>query len=112
MFLNAGWLGGAVYLVLVVLTVVFGFRFAMRASDTRTIFLVVYATFVATAFEGAIIDSDHWRHFYLMMGLLWGMMAATKQPVQTRESRRPARLLVRAPRLDVSDRRPTIVGAA
>jgi O-antigen ligase len=113
MFLNAGWLGGAVYLVLVALTVVFGFRFAMRASDTRTIFLVVYATFVATAFEGAIIDSDHWRHFYLMMGLLWGMMAAARRPAQTpTDGHRPARLLGRAPRLDFSVRRPTIVGAA
>jgi hypothetical protein len=68
---------------------------------------------VATAFEGAIIDSDHWRHFYLMMGLLWGMMAAARRPAQTpTESHRPARLLGRAPRLDFSVRRPTIVGAA
>jgi O-antigen ligase len=109
MFLNGGWLGGAVYLILVVLTIVFGFRFAMRASDTRAVFLVVYAAFVATALEGAIIDSDHWRHYYVMMALVWGMMAAT--PRVSNESRRPARLLARV-RADLSGRQPTIVGAA
>jgi hypothetical protein len=39
-------------------------------------------------------------------------MAAAKQPVQTPESRRPARLLGRAPRGDFSARRPTIIGTA
>jgi hypothetical protein len=23
-------------------------------------------------FQGAIIDTDHWRHFYLLLGLVWG----------------------------------------
>jgi O-antigen ligase len=111
MFLNGGWLGGAVYLILVLLTIVFGFRFAMRATDVRTIFLVVYAAFVATAFEGAIIDSDHWRHFYLMMALVWGMMAAQGSLQVREESHRPARLLRRA-HADFGARHPRIVGAA
>jgi hypothetical protein len=24
--------------------------------------------------EGIIIDLDHWRHFYLLMALVWGLM--------------------------------------
>ena len=26
--------------------------------------------------EGAVIDTDHWRHYYLVLGVLWGLMAA------------------------------------
>jgi hypothetical protein len=47
----------------------------------------------------------------MMMGLLWGLMAATQRPIAA-ESRRPARLLGRAPRGDFSARRPTIIGTA
>jgi hypothetical protein len=24
--------------------------------------------------EGLVIDLDHWRHFYLLMALVWGLM--------------------------------------
>ena len=48
----------------------------MRATDTRMLFLVVFSTFAATALEGMIIDSDHWRHSLLVpdgdhLGLSW-----------------------------------------
>jgi hypothetical protein len=26
--------------------------------------------------ESAIIDSDHWRHYYLIAGLIWGISTA------------------------------------
>jgi O-antigen ligase len=113
MFLNAGWLGGSVYLILVVLTLIFGFRFAMRATEMRALFLVVYAAFAATAFEGAIIDSDHWRHFYLMMALVWGIMTASHAvaapPARTR---RAPRVLRPAANFGLSRRRPSITGPA
>ena len=28
------------------------------------------------ACESFIIDSDHWRHFFLILGMIWGMSAA------------------------------------
>ena len=40
----------------------------------------------ALAAEGAIIDSDHWRHYYLVLGVLWGLMAASRAYLR----RRPA----------------------
>jgi len=33
--------------------------------------------FVGEAFEGLIVDTDHWRHFFLVLGLVWGLGAAT-----------------------------------
>ena len=46
---------------------------------TQPLFLVAYACFVGNVCEGLIIDIDHWRHFYLLMALVWGMMAAIRQ---------------------------------
>jgi O-antigen ligase len=75
--LNAGWLGGGVYWILVALTLTFGIRHAMKATETRPLFLVAYAAFVGVALEGLIVDTDHWRHFYLLMGIIWGLMSVS-----------------------------------
>ena len=74
MFLNAGWLGGFLFLSLVVSTGVWGLRHAFVRTATQPLFLVVYACFVAHVLEGLVIDLDHWRHFYLLMALVWGLM--------------------------------------
>ncbi|MDX2308535.1 MAG: O-antigen ligase family protein [Hyphomicrobium sp.] len=76
--LNAGWLGGGMYWIAVALTIVLGARHVLRASAMRPMFIIAYATFLATALEGFIIDSDHWRHFYVLMALVWGLMAARR----------------------------------
>ncbi len=75
MFLNSGWIGGALYLTIVVVTVLAGFIHALRDTPTRGLFIAVYAGFVGTAGEGIIIDSDHWRHFFALLGITWGLMA-------------------------------------
>jgi hypothetical protein len=28
--------------------------------------------------ESAIIDSDHWRHYFLVLGVLWGLIGASR----------------------------------
>ena len=34
------------------------------------------ATFTMVMAESAIIDSDHWRHVFLLIGLIWGLSTA------------------------------------
>ena len=72
MFLNAGWFGGLTYCLMTGLTVLIGSRCVLRASPARPLFLVAYAAFIATAIEGVVIDTDHWRSFYILMALVWG----------------------------------------
>jgi O-antigen ligase len=74
MFLNAGWLGGLVFIALVVSTAWWGLRHAFVRCATQPLFLVVYASFLGHVLEGFIIDLDHWRHFYLLLALAWGLM--------------------------------------
>lgn len=88
--LNSGWLGGGIYWILVATTLGLGFMHLTRATSMRPWFIIIYAAFVATAFEGMVIDTDHWRHFYLLMGLIWGMMAAAPE-VRSAEKQRAMR---------------------
>ena len=74
MALNAGWLGGLLYIVLVVLTLVLGLRSILRRQWPSRLLLAVYAAFVGLVVEGFVIDTDHWRHFYVVTGLMWGLM--------------------------------------
>ena len=73
MFLNHGWIGGALYGLLIAVTAIEGMRHCLRTSRERPLFVAVYAGFIGTAAEGFVIDTDHWRHFYVLMALVWGM---------------------------------------
>jgi O-antigen ligase len=78
MFLNAGWLGGLIFLGLFGSTAALGLRYALLRGAAQPLFLVVYACFVGNACEGIIIDLDHWRHAYLLMAMVWGIMASDR----------------------------------
>jgi hypothetical protein len=75
--LNAGWLGGAVYWIMVGSTLAIGLRYSFIGSPGQPIMIIAFPAFLANALEGAIIDSDHWRHFYLLMALTWGIAAGS-----------------------------------
>ncbi|MDZ4842414.1 MAG: O-antigen ligase family protein [Hyphomicrobium aestuarii] len=75
-FLNNGWLGGLAYAVIVLLTIGLGLISLNRPSNERGLMLVALAAFAATAFEGIVIDTDHWRSFYLLCAIVWGLAAA------------------------------------
>ncbi len=84
MFLNAGWLGGMLYIVSVVGTLYLGFRNAFRNTRLQGPAVIAAASFAGLAFEGFVIDSDHWRHFFLMAGLICGIADAAPVLVDTR----------------------------
>ena len=83
-FLSGGWLTGLVYLTLVFTTLIRGLAYVFVATPWRKTYLAVYCAFVGTVVESAIIDIDHWRHFFLITGVVWGLMTVS-QPY-----RRPA----------------------
>lgn len=85
MFLNAGWIGGLAYIIAVIATLIAGLRGCFRMNALQGPFLIATAAIASLAFEGLIIDSDHWRHFFLVMGCIWGLSDAA---VPTLDSRR------------------------
>ncbi len=76
-FASYGWLGGFSYLALVLITLAIGLRTVFVATPWQPYFIPVMATFTGVALEGLIIDTDHWRHYYLLLGLVWGFSIAT-----------------------------------
>lgn len=76
MMLNAGWLGGILYVAAVATTLWAGTLHLRYRTPTRPLFLIAFAAFIGNVVEGSIIDTDHWRHFYLLMAMIWGMIGA------------------------------------
>ena len=37
--------------------------------------MCAYVVFLGHLLLGTVIDMDHWRHFYVLIGLIWGAMA-------------------------------------
>jgi hypothetical protein len=77
-FMSGGWISGLCYPVMVVLTVVLGFRHVFVRVPWQRTYLAIFSAFLGTVGEGFIIDTDHWRHFWLMLGAMWGMFAAAQ----------------------------------
>ncbi|UXN73113.1 hypothetical protein N8D56_19205 [Devosia sp. A8/3-2] len=83
-----GWGGGFFYYLLVILTLWRGFAAPARPSPYRLIMIPLIGTFVMLAAESAIIDTDHWRHYFLIAGMIWGVSTAIRndcRPEQLRE---------------------------
>ncbi len=76
MYLNTGWFGGTLYIFLVFTTLVLGLKLVLRDRGGDGVSAVLVAAFFGMVLEGAVIDTDHWRHFYLIMAMIWGMSLA------------------------------------
>ncbi|PWK67494.1 O-antigen ligase family protein [Aminobacter sp. AP02] len=73
--MDYGWLGFASYLLLIVWTAAAGFRILLRNRPWQPYLLCAYVVFLGHVALGTVIDTDHWRHFYLLLGLIWGSIA-------------------------------------
>jgi O-antigen ligase len=101
-FASYGWAGGMAYLMMVLATLFIGFRAALVRTVWQPYLLAAFAAFTGAALEGIVIDTDHWRHFYLLLGMIWGLSIATRralarhraQPAFPPQAAAPARLPV------------------
>lgn len=78
-FMSGGWLAGVCYPALVFVTVIMGFRHVFVRVPWQRAYLAIFAAFLGTVGESFIIDTDHWRHFWMMLGVMWGMFAAAQR---------------------------------
>ncbi len=70
-----GWLGFFAYLTITVSTLIGGARLVGRIRPWQPYLLCAYATYIGHVLLGWVIDIDHWRHVYLLIGIIWGCMA-------------------------------------
>ncbi len=73
--MDYGWLGFVSYLALTLWTLASGFRLLLRDRPWQPYVLCAYVVYVGHIALGTVIDIDHWRHVYLLLGLIWGGIA-------------------------------------
>jgi hypothetical protein len=78
-FMSGGWIAGICYPALVFVTVIQGFRHVFVRVPWQRAYLAIFAAFLGTVGESFVIDTDHWRHFWMMLGAMWGMFAAAQR---------------------------------
>jgi O-antigen ligase len=74
-FASYGWIGGFAYIALVVVTMIAGWTAVFRRCATQSYAIAIWSVLFITLLQGVQIDIDHWRHVYLMLGLIWGLRA-------------------------------------
>lgn len=108
MFHYGGWLCGLLFIASMALTFTVGLSSALRIGALQGGLAVATASLAGMIVEGLVIDFDHWRHFFIFLGLVWGLSDArvTEVPPSSRRRRSdPLSVNIRRQRL----RRATIV---
>ena len=85
-FMSGGWIAGVCFPALVFITVAMGFKLIFVKVPWQRAYLAVFAAFLGTVGEAFIIDVDHWRHFWMLLGAMWAMNVAAydrmaRQPI-------------------------------
>ena len=69
------WLGFAAYVTLVFWTLGAGLRIMFRDRPWQPVLMCALIVFFGHMLVGSVIDTDRWRHLYLIMGIIWGCIA-------------------------------------
>jgi O-antigen ligase len=87
-FANGGWVGGLAFIGLVLVSTFVGFRLCLTPSPFQRQAQIVFPALLMFFLQAFQIDIDHWRHVYIMLGMVWGLeagrarwAAALAQPV-------------------------------
>lgn len=67
-----GWLGFLSYIAMMAWTLTIGFRLLLRDRPWQPYLMIAWIVIVGHVIIGNVIDTDHWRHFYLLLGIVWG----------------------------------------
>lgn len=77
--LDYSWLGFAAYLLFLFTTLGAGLKILLRERPWQPYLMASYSVFVGHVGIGNVIDTDHWRHFYLIAGIIWGCIALERR---------------------------------
>lgn len=85
-----GWLGFVTYVIMIGWTLATGFRYLLRDRPWQPFLMISWIVILGHCLIGNVIDTDHWRHFYMLLGIIWGCFALEHR--FQRQSRRSAGL--------------------
>jgi hypothetical protein len=87
-FASYGWLGGFAYLAITLSTIFIGFRLCFRPSPFQPYALIAWPALFMFILQAIQIDIDHWRHVYMLFGMIWGMEAARRAWQDSQQTQR------------------------
>lgn len=70
-----GWLGFVSYVTMLCWTLYLGFRNLLLDRPWQPFLTIAWISVLGHAAIGNVIDIDHWRHVYLLFGIVWGCAA-------------------------------------
>lgn len=86
-----GWLGFVSYVTLICWTLAAGFRYLLRDRPWQPCLMIGWVMILGHTLIGNVIDTDHWRHFYLLLGIVWGCIAIEQRHLRRLPSTNPLR---------------------
>ncbi len=78
-FTSYGWIGGITFLAFIVTTVVISWRTVMLRTPFQPYAVVVFAALIPHLVQNFQIDTDRWRHLFMIYGLSWGLAAISRR---------------------------------
>lgn len=88
-----GWGGGVAFLALIFMTMWRGVAALGIASPNRLLIIPLIASYIPLSIQAALIDTDHWRHYFLVMGLIWGVTASYGKVTERQKANRQASII-------------------
>lgn len=70
-----GWLGFVSYVGMLLWTFYLGFKNLLKNRPWQPYLMIAWIGILGHAAIGNVIDIDHWRHVYLLFGVVWGCAA-------------------------------------
>jgi hypothetical protein len=78
-FSSYGWLGGVTFLAFIASTVFITIRTCFQRTPFQPWAIIVCAALIPHILQGFQIDTDRWRHLFLLYGLAWGLAAISRK---------------------------------
>lgn len=77
-FASYGWLGGLFFAAFTLATIYIGWRLVFQRTPFQTQAIPVWSCLFVQILQGFQIDTDHWRHLFLLTGAMFGLAAASR----------------------------------
>jgi len=81
-----GWIGFICWVSMICWTIYIGFKNVLKERPWQPFLMIAWIVILGHVGIGNVIDTDHWRHLYMLIGIVWGCGA-----LETRHQHRLAR---------------------
>jgi O-antigen ligase len=84
-----GWLGFVSYVGMLCWTLYLGFKNLLKDRPWQPYIMIGWICILGHAAIGNVIDIDHWRHVYLLLGVVWGCAALERRHIRNQSVKVP-----------------------